>query len=77
MANLAQLRHERGLSQRQLAAASGVPQNRIADIERGAASILNTRYATIVALADALHISDMRGLWPDSDTPDTPTTTQT
>lgn len=58
--SLAEMRKERGFSQRQLAAASGVNASRIADIERGRRDVRNASFATIVKLGDALKVRDLR-----------------
>jgi predicted transcriptional regulator len=52
-ANLAILRHERGLTQKELAEAAGMRQPRIAEIEQAAA---NPQYETLVRIAAALGV---------------------
>ena len=59
---LAEIRKRNGLSQRQLAKASGVSASRIADIERGERDIRNASLATAVRLGDALKLKDLRKL---------------
>ena len=59
---LAEIRKHNGLSQRQLAKASGVSASRIADIERGERDIRNASFATAVKLGDALKLKDLRKL---------------
>lgn len=59
---LAEIRKRNGLSQRQLAKASGVSASRIADIERGERDIRNASLATAVKLGDALKLKDLRKL---------------
>lgn len=53
---LARLRKERGLSQSQLAAASGVHVQNISKIERGDMALANLRLSTALKLADALQV---------------------
>lgn len=57
---LAELRKAKGLSQVKLAKASGVASSRIADIERGRRDIRNASLATVLKLADALKVKDLR-----------------
>lgn len=59
---LAEIRKRNGLSQRQLAKASGVSASRIADIERGERDMRNASLATAVKLGDALKLRDLRKL---------------
>ena len=59
---LAEIRKRNGLSQRQLAKASGVSASRIADIERGERDMRNASLATAVKLGDALKLQDLRKL---------------
>ena len=59
---LKQIRENAGLSQSQLAAASSVDKMAISRLERGETSILETRLRTVLALADALKIKDVRDL---------------
>ena len=59
---LKQIRENAGLSQSQLAAASNVDKMAISRLERGETSILETRLRTVLALADALKIKDVRDL---------------
>ena len=59
---LAEIRKRNGLSQRQLAKASGVSASRIADIERGKRDMRNASLATAVKLGDALKLKDLRKL---------------
>ena len=59
---LAEIRKRNGLSQRQLAKASGVSASRIADIERGERDMRNASLATAVTLGDALKLKDLRKL---------------
>lgn len=59
---LAEIRKRNGLSQRQLAKASGVSASRIADIERGERDMRNASLATAVRLGDALKLKDLRKL---------------
>lgn len=59
---LAEIRKRNGLSQRQLAKASGVSASRIADLERGERDIRNASLATAVKLGDALKLKDLRKL---------------
>lgn len=59
---LAEIRKRNGLSQRQLAKASGVSASRIADIERGERDMRNASLATAVKLGDALKLKDLRKL---------------
>ncbi|WP_352416398.1 helix-turn-helix domain-containing protein [Oscillibacter ruminantium] len=59
---LKQIRENAGLSQSQLAAASNVDKMAISRLERGETSILETRLKTVLALADALKIKDVREL---------------
>ena len=59
---LAEIRKSNGLSQRQLAKASGVSASRIADIERGERDMRNASLATAVKLGDALKLKDLRKL---------------
>lgn len=59
---LKQIRENAGLSQSQLAAASGVDKMAISRLERGETSILETRLKTVLALADALKVKDVRDL---------------
>ena len=59
---LAEIRKRNGLSQRQLAKASGVSASRIADIERGERDMRNASFATAVKLGDALKLRDLRKL---------------
>lgn len=53
---LARLRKERGLSQSQLAAASGVHKVMIARLECGERPLANLRLSTALKLADALQV---------------------
>lgn len=57
---LAELRKAKGLSQVKLAKASGVASSRIADIERGRRDIRNASFMTVLRLADALKVKDLR-----------------
>lgn len=59
---LKQIRENAGLSQSRLAAASNVDKMAISRLERGETSILETRLRTVLALADALKIKDVRDL---------------
>ncbi|MEA4992362.1 MAG: helix-turn-helix transcriptional regulator [Oscillibacter sp.] len=59
---LKQIRENAGLSQSQLAAASSVDKMAISRLERGETSILETRLKTVLALADALEVKDVRDL---------------
>lgn len=59
---LKQIRENAGLSQSQLAAASSVDKMAISRLERGETSILETRLRTVLALADALKVKDVRDL---------------
>lgn len=59
---LKQIRENAGLSQSQLAASSNVDKMAISRLERGETSILETRLRTVLALADALKIKDVRDL---------------
>lgn len=51
---LARLRHERNLTQAQLAEKSGVHKMAISRLERGGRPLSNLRLSTALALADAL-----------------------
>lgn len=62
---LAEIRKDKGLSQRQLAKVSGVNVSRIADIERGRRDMRNASFATAVKLGDALKLKDLRKLLDD------------
>lgn len=57
-ANLSRLRHQRGLTQQQLAAAAGMRQPRIAELEQG---LGNPQLETLARIASALgtEISDL------------------
>lgn len=59
---LKQIRENVGLSQSRLAAASNVDKMAISRLERGETSILETRLKTVLALADALKVKDVRDL---------------
>jgi transcriptional regulator with XRE-family HTH domain len=52
-ANVRQLRQDAGLSQRELAAAAGVRQALVSDIERGEA---NPTFESLVKIADTLRV---------------------
>jgi transcriptional regulator with XRE-family HTH domain len=52
-ANIAILRHQRGLTQKQLAAAAGMRQPRVAELEHGAS---NPQLDTLVRVASALEV---------------------
>ena len=54
---LAELRKQRGLSQRKLAAASHIPNSTIIAIERGAIKIKNITLENAKRLADALGVT--------------------
>lgn len=68
MTNLAKIRKDRGLSQRQLATLSDVHQVMIARLESGERPIANIRLSTAIALADALNV-DVRDLL-DTESPE-------
>ncbi len=59
---VAALREQRGLTQAQLAQASGVPQGNISRLERGGAEDLQV--STLMALASALRVK-LQTLLPD------------
>jgi len=56
--NLRQLRQKRGLTQAQLAAAAGIDQTAVSQIELG--KVLDPRWSTITSLSAALRISPVR-----------------
>lgn len=56
------LRKQKGLSQRQLAKASSLTPMVISRLERGETSLLETRLKTVLAIADALDVVDVRDL---------------
>lgn len=53
---LSRLRHEKKMTQAQLAAASGVNVFAISKLERGERPLANLRLSTALALADALQV---------------------
>lgn len=59
---LKELRQAKGLTQEQLAEASGVPQPVISAYERGAKGWKNMPLERAIALADALGCEDLRNL---------------
>ncbi|KFI96880.1 helix-turn-helix domain-containing protein [Bifidobacterium stellenboschense] len=59
---LKELRQAAGLTQEQLAEASGVPQPVISAYERGAKDWRNMPLERAIALADALKCDDLRNL---------------
>lgn len=59
---LKELRQAKGLTQEQLAEASGVPQPVISAYERGAKDWKNMPLERAIALADALGCEDLRAL---------------
>lgn len=59
---LKELRQAKGLTQEQLAEASGVPQPVISAYERGAKDWKNMPLERAIALADALGCEDLRNL---------------
>lgn len=61
---LRELRESRGLTQRQLATLTGVPQQVISAYERGAKDWRNMPLSRALALADALRVVDLRELTP-------------
>ena len=61
MTNLANLRRKAGLTQKQLAAIVGVPQQWVSRIEHGGAKIENITLSKAMKLADALGV-DVREL---------------
>lgn len=56
------LRKQKGLSQGQLAKASGLTPMVISRLERGETSMLETRLKTVLAIADVLDVVDVRDL---------------
>lgn len=57
---IAQLRHERRMTQSQLAEKAGMHAQALAKIERGERPISNLRFSTALALADALQVDPHR-----------------
>lgn len=62
--NFARLRHERGLTQEQVAELSGLSQQYLSDLERGRR---NPTIITLYELAQALGISHVALVQPDDD----------
>jgi transcriptional regulator with XRE-family HTH domain len=67
--SLRDLRHKRGLTQRQLAEIANVPNTRIAATETGRRPIGNMSLDMAVRLADALHVRDLRKLLSEDVSP--------
>lgn len=62
--NFARLRHERGLTQEQVAERSGLSQQYLSDLERGRR---NPTIITLYELAQALGVSHVALVEPDQD----------
>lgn len=62
--NFARLRHERGLTQEQVAELSGLSQQYLSDLERGRR---NPTIITLYELAQALGVSHVALVEPDDD----------
>lgn len=60
--SLKELRNKRGLTQRELAKRSGIPQSNIAQFESGTRGVSNMTLQTAIKLGDALRVKDLREL---------------
>lgn len=60
--SLKKLRSKRGLTQRELARLSGIPQTNIAQFESGKRVTSNMTLHTAIRLGDALKVKDLREL---------------
>ena len=62
---LKELRLKRGMTQQQLADEATIPQVNITQFETGARNLRTASFATVLKLADALHVSNPRKLLED------------
>lgn len=62
---LAELRKSKNLTQRELAERAGLPYSRIAAIETRKRPIEDASFKTVLRLADALKVRDLRKLLDD------------
>ena len=63
------LRHSRGMTQRDLGKLSGVAAQRISDFETGFVPPKNMTLETAIRIGDALHVRDLRKLLEPDVTP--------